>query len=151
LRGIGREFREHLAQAREISVACDEGFGAEAGGAQACFGARPLEGIDVEPDQASAGLHAFENGLRMPAAAERAVDRDVTRVGSQAAEHFFHHDRSMRARRRSAGRENLLDLRGVALRIQFFVLLLESARVLAPVSRAPRVHRQVLRHARFEA
>ena len=51
--------------------------GAEAGRAQARFRARQLERIDVESDQASAGLHAFQDRLRMPAAAERAVHRDV--------------------------------------------------------------------------
>ena len=91
-------------------MACDEGFGAEAGGAQPCFGARQLERIDVESDHASSGPHALQNRLRVPTAAERAVDRDVAGGRSKASEHFFHHDRPMRARRRSAGREDLLYL-----------------------------------------
>ena len=116
---------EHLRQAREVPVACDERLGAEAGGAQTRFRARQLERIDVESDQASAGLHAFQDRPRMPTAAERAVDRDVAGPGSKAAEDFLHHDRSMRARRRLAGREDLLHVRGVALGVQFLVLVVE--------------------------
>ena len=68
---------EHLRQAGEVAVVRDEGLRAEAGRAQARFGARQLERVDVEADQASAGLHAFEDRPRMAAAAERAVHGDV--------------------------------------------------------------------------
>ena len=88
---------EHLRQTREVALARDERLGAEADGAQARFGAWQLERIDVEPDQASAGLHAFEDRLRMTAATERAVDRDVAGRRPQAADHLVDHDRSMRA------------------------------------------------------
>ena len=135
---------EHLRQAREVPVARDERLGAEAGGAQTRFRARQLEGIDVESDQPSAGLHAFQDRLRMPAAAERAVDRDVAGRRPKAAQHLIHHDRPMRARGRLAGREDLLHVRGVALGVQLLVLVLEPARVPARVSRAPRVRRRIL-------
>ena len=66
-------------------MARDERLGAEAGGAQTRLGARQLERIDVESDQASARLHALQDRLRVTAAAERAVDRDVAGAGLQAA------------------------------------------------------------------
>jgi tRNA (cmo5U34)-methyltransferase len=65
------------------------------------------ERIDVESDQASAGLQLFQDRLRMPAAAERAVNRDLAGHRSKAAEHFIDHDRSMHAAGRLAGGKNL--------------------------------------------
>ena len=139
----GRESltRERLRQTREVAVVCDERLGAEAGRAQTGFCPRQLERIDVESDQASAGLHAFQDRSRMTTAAERAVHRDVAGAGSKAAKDFLHHDRPVRAGRRLAGRQHLLHFRGVPLGVQFLVLVVERARVLARVSRAPRVHR----------
>ena len=61
------------------------------------LGARQFERIDVEADQASAGLDALEDRLRMTAAAERAVHRDLAGYRAQAAHHFADHDRPMRA------------------------------------------------------
>ena len=120
----------------------DERLRAEAGRAETRFRARQLERVDVEPDQASAGLHALEDRSRMAAAAERAVDRDVAGCGPQAAQDFLHHDRPVRARRRLAGLEDLLHVRGVPLGVQLLVLVVERARVLARVSRAPLVPRR---------
>jgi hypothetical protein len=81
----------------------------------------------------------------MTAAAERAVHRDVAGSGSKAAKDFLHHDRPMCARRRLAGREDLLHLRGVPLGVQFFVFVVKPARVPAWVSRAPRMRRGCVR------
>src|SRR6266404_4356095 len=78
-----REFLcgERLRQAREVPVACDEGRGAEPGRAQTRLRAWQLVRIDVESDQASTGLHAFQDRLGMATAAERAVNRDVGGLG----------------------------------------------------------------------
>ena len=48
------------------------------------------------------------------------------------------HDRPMGARRRLAGGEHLLHVGGIPLRLQLLVLLLEAARMLARIARAPR-------------
>ena len=92
--------------------------------------------IDVEPDEPSARLHAFQDRARVTAAAERAIDSHLARAGPQAADDFVHHDGQMHARRRLAGREDLLHLRGVLLGVQFFVFVVKLARVPARVSPA---------------
>jgi len=93
----GESFRgEQLREIREISRARDEHAGAEAGRAQAGFRARQLDRVDVDTDEASAGLQLFQDRLRVPTAAERAVNRDLTGHGSKTAEHFGQHDRAMR-------------------------------------------------------
>jgi hypothetical protein len=99
---------EHARKIGEVPVSRDECSGAEAGGAQTSFRARQLEAIEVESDQASARLQVFQDRLRMPAAAERAVNRDLAGRRLEAAEHFIDHDRSMRAGRRLVGGKNLL-------------------------------------------
>jgi len=70
---------------------------------------------------------------------------------NQALEDFVHHDGQMRARRRLAGREDLLHLGGVLLGIQFFVLVVKLAGILARVSPAALVRgrrvRGRIRHA----
>ena len=87
---------EQLRQAREVAVSGDEDVAAEARGPQACFGARQFERIGVESDQASAGLQTLEDRLRVPAAAERAVNRDVAGHWPKTTQHFLQHDRPMR-------------------------------------------------------
>src|ERR1019366_6376376 len=75
----GRESfgRKHLRQTGEVPVPRDEGLRTESGGAQTGFRARQLERIHVEADQASSRLDAFEDRLRVTAAAKRAVNGNV--------------------------------------------------------------------------
>src|SRR5258708_37506856 len=73
----------------------------------------------------------------MTTPAERAVNRHVARRGPETSEDFVHHDRPMRAGRRLAGCQDFLHVRGIPGGVQFFVLLVEPARVLPRVSRAP--------------
>ena len=63
------------------------------------LGARQLERIGVVPDQASAGLQAFQDRFCVSTAAEGAVNCDVAGGGPEKAKHFRHHDRAMRAGR----------------------------------------------------
>src|SRR5688572_5105369 len=120
-------------------MAGDEDVGPETSGSQARFGAREFERVDVQTDQAPARLQAFKEGLRMPATAQRAVNRKLPGRRAKAAEDLVDHDRPMRPRRRPAGCENLLHIRRVALRVQFLVLVVELPRVPARVPPAPRV------------
>ena len=89
--------------------------GAKTGCTKACLGARQLQWIDVEPDQASARLHALEDRSRMTAPAECAVHRDVASLRAEALQHFRHHDRPVGARRRLSRREDFVDLGGIRL------------------------------------
>ena len=131
---------QHLRQAREVRVARDEHVGAEAGRAQTRFRARQLERVDIEPDEAAARPHTLQDRSRMTAPAERAIHRDLAGARSKAAQDFVHHDRQMHARRRPAGREDLLHVRGVPLGVQLLVFVVKRARVLARVAPASRVH-----------
>ena len=72
----------------------------EPGAAQTRFGAGQLDGIDVQPDQASARLQRLENGLCVPRTAECAVHRDLAGRRAKAAENLIEHDRAMRPIRR---------------------------------------------------
>ena len=73
----------------------------------------------------------------MTATAERAVHGHVAGHGSKALEHFLDHDRTMGARESLAGRHDLSGVRGVPLRVQFLVFLMERAGMRARISRAP--------------
>ena len=76
----------------------------------------------------------------MTAPAERAIHPDLAGARAKAVQDFVNHDRKMRARRRPAGREDLLHVRGVPLGVQFFVFVVKLARTPARVAPASRVH-----------
>src|SRR5205085_7523502 len=88
----------------------------------------------------SARQHPRQDGARMTAAAEGAIDGDVTGRRPKAVQHFGHHDRPVHPGGRLARRQDLLDVRGVAPRVEFLVLLVEMARVLALIPRSPSPH-----------
>ena len=134
-----------MRQPCEVSMVRNEGVGAKAGRAKPCRCARQLDWIDVKADHASAGQHPFEDGFCMTAAAERAVHRDVASAGAKTGQDLGHHDRSMRARRRLAGREHLLHLVSVPGGVAFFVLLVERPWMRAGVSRPAHMHRSRVR------
>ena len=102
-------------QPGEIARVGHERLGAEAGSAKRRLGARQLEGIDVEADEAPAGLQALQHRPGMTTAAERAVDRGLAGLRPQALQHLGHHDRAMAAGRRLAGLDDLLDVVRISL------------------------------------
>jgi hypothetical protein len=134
--------REHLRQAGERRMTRHEGAGIDAGGAQPRVGARQLERIHIDPDQPAARKNALEDGARVTAAAQRAVDGHVTGYRTQDLEDFRHHDRQVHAGRGLAGRQDLLDVRRVLLGVQFLVLLVELPRIPAGVADPPGVGRR---------
>jgi len=136
---------QHLRQPRKRAVMGDKRLGPEAGGAQSCLRAGQLERIHVEPDEASARLQASQDRLGVSPTTERAVHHDVAGPGSKAAKDFLHHDRPVHARRRLAGIEDLLHVRGVPLGVELLVFVVEPARVFARVSRPPPVHGRCVR------
>ena len=75
----------------------------------------------------------------MPAAAERAVHRDVAGCGPKTRHDFAHHDRSMSTCRGLASSDNLLDVGGVSLGVQLLVFVVERARILPWVTGSPLV------------
>ena len=129
--------RQHLRQPREIAPVRDERVRAEPRRAQPFVRARQLDRIDVEANQPSAGLNAFEDRAGVAAEPERAVDRHVAGPGRQRVQHLRDHDRAVHPRRRLAGLDDLLNVGLVPLRVQLFVLLVKLARVLAGISNAP--------------
>jgi hypothetical protein len=135
---------EHLRQAREVGLVGAERLRAEARRAEMGFRPRQLERIHVESDQTSAWLDALENRPGMPAAAERAVNRDIARFRPETQQDLFDHDRPMRTGGRLAGGEDLLHGRGIPRWVELLVLLVECARVLARVPRASAVNRRVV-------
>ena len=108
----GREpFRgEHLRQTREVSLARDEGVGAEAGGAQTRFRCAATR---ADRRRGRSGVRRAARVRGSPAHARRrracSPPRRRRRAG-EGTQHLGHHDRPMRARRRLAGREDLLHL-----------------------------------------
>src|ERR1035441_1910852 len=77
----------------------------------------------------------------MAAVAERAIHADFARSRSEDFEDFRQHDRPVRAGGRLARGEDFLHRVGVAGGIVLLVLLLETTRVLAGVTRAAAMRR----------
>jgi hypothetical protein len=140
VRGGELFFCQDFRQAGEIALANDERVGVKPGRAHAVLGSRQLQRIDVESDQPSARLKARQDGARVSAEAERAIDSDFSRFRDQGAQHFIDHDRAMRSCRRLTRRDDFLHVGRVAVGIQLFVLLGEPARILAGVSRTALSH-----------
>ena len=126
-------------------MARDEYVGLEAGRAKTHFGARQLKRVDIEPDHAAARPHSIQNGSRMTAPAERAIHRDLAGDRSKAAQDFVPHDGEMHSRRRPAGREDLLHVRGIPLGVELLVSVLKRARALARVASTSRVYRRYVK------
>ena len=126
-----------LRQAREVAPIRAEGVLAEARGTQTLDGVGEFERINVKADQQAARLNAFQDRARVPAEAERAVDRDRPRFGGEHGQHFLDHDRAMHPCRCLAGVDDFPDVGFVPGGVQLFVLLVKPARVLAGVTRTP--------------
>ena len=134
---------EHLQQSREGAATRRERVGGEAGGADLRFGPLQLHRIQIESDQPAAGLDAIEDRLRVAAATKRAIDGEAARLRLRATQHLLDHDRKVHTRRRLARRQDLADVVGVPLGIEFLVLLVEGAWMLAGVPRTPHVRRRL--------
>ena len=81
----GDAFRgQHLRQPGEVAAMRAEDRLAEPERAQALDRSRQLDRIDVQADQPAAGLNALEDRPRVPAEAERAIDRDLARLPAPA-------------------------------------------------------------------
>jgi hypothetical protein len=77
----------------------------------------------------------------MAAAAKRAVYRHIAGDWPEALQDLPDHDGQMGARRRAAARQHFLDVFGVFLWIELFVLVVKLARALARIPPASDVHR----------
>ena len=113
----------------------------KAEGAEASFGLGELNRIGVEAEEASTGLEAGKEFLRVAAVAERAIDCDIAGLGGECFQDFRDHDGPVHARGRLAGGEDFRDRPGVALRVALLVFLIEAPRVFASVARTAAVGR----------
>ena len=81
----------------------------------------------------------------MTAPSEGAIHRDVARRRTQAVHYFARHYRNMHAGRCPARREDFLNVPGVLLGIQLFVLVVETPRMPACVAPASHMLRRIVR------
>ena len=85
----------------------------------------------------------------MAAVTKRGVDRDPARSRREGFHDFPHHDRPVRAGRRLAAGQHLLDIRCIAIRLVFLVFLVKLPRVFARVTRtAARLFGQRIGHGK---
>ena len=128
--------RQHLREAGEVRAMHGQRFIGEAERPQPRFAFREFDGIDIEPDEPSAGLHGAEQLARMAAVAERAIHDDFAGLRRERFHDLAHHDRAVRAGRRLAAREHPRHVFGVARGIVLLVFFAELPRVPAAVARA---------------
>ena len=127
---------EHLRQPREVAPVGGESFRAETKRAKTTFGLGQLNRIGIEAEQASGGLEAGEDFLRVSAVAERAIHRDLAGTRIQRGENFRDHDRTVHAGGSFTCGENFGDGFAIALWIAFLVFVLEATRIPAAVTGA---------------
>jgi hypothetical protein len=96
-----------------------------------------LGAIHVQPDQATRWADAFEKLDGVAPMTDRAIDRDLARLGPQSSQHLLDHDRYMRPRGRSALSPHVLLHLRIRSRIKFFVLLIETLGMRARIPRPP--------------
>ncbi len=120
---------EELRQAGEIRAAHNQRFRRNVGGAQACLGFWEFNWIHVQAVKASIRQKCTENFQGMAAVAQGGIHGDFTGFGSKHSEDFADTNRAMAACGSLAARDDLLDVRGVAIRVVFLVFVGEAARV----------------------
>ena len=81
----------------------------------------------------------------MTAPSESAIHGDVASRWAQAVQYFPRHYRNMHAGRCPARREDFLNVPGVLLGIQLFVLVVETPRMPAGVAPASHTLRRIVR------
>ena len=123
---------EDFLETGEIGLVSNEGVGLESR-----LGLGEFNGIDVEADEASAGLDAGEEFPGVAAVAEGAVDRDFAGLGIQHFENLGNHDGAVGAGGSLTGGEDFGDGVGVEAGGEFFVLVLEAAGIFPGITRAP--------------
>ena len=139
----GKLFKaENFRQPGKIAAMRHENFRAESTGAQSRLGFWEFDGINVQPDETSAGLQFGKKFASVTAVTQGAIHGRFARLRKQRLENLRDHNGPVRARGCFAGSEHFGDGVGVTLGVAFLVFLLESPRIFSGVTRSPSVRRR---------
>ena len=130
---------ENFRQPGKIAAVRHEYLQTQPAGTQPRLGLGQLDGINVQPDEASAGLQLCQQFTGVAAVAQGAIHGHFARLRMQHLENLRDHDGPVRAGRRLAGGEHFRDRFGVTLRMPFLVFFFEAARIFSRIARSPLV------------